>query len=227
MWSMEVEAERLRRRFESISNKAKFARQYKVPGGASMLSQHLSGHRPMNLAAATAYATGFGVPLEKISPRLASQVHAAKEAAPQGNTSTGPSILGLVPLISSVQAGQWTEINDSFATGDAKQWLSCPTRHGPNTFCLKVEGQSMSNPNSKPSYEEGDIIFVDPDRSPTPGDRVVVRLEGQERATFKQYLEEDGRKLLKALNPDWKPKYIEINGDATICGVVIGKWVPE
>jgi SOS-response transcriptional repressor LexA len=56
---------------------------------------------------------------------------------------------------------------------------------------------------------------------------VVVRLEGQGKATFKQYLEEDGKKLLKALNPDWKPRYLEINGNAVICGVVIGKWVPE
>jgi SOS-response transcriptional repressor LexA len=71
------------------------------------------------------------------------------------------------------------------------------------------------------------VIFVDPGRAAQPGDRVVVRLEAQQQATFKQYLEEDGRKYLRALNPDWRPKIIEINGEATICGVVIGKWVAE
>lgn len=85
----------------------------------------------------------------------------------------------------------------------------------------------MKNPGARPSYEPGDVIFVDPDVAAKPGDRVVARLESQVAATFKQYLEEDGRKLLKALNPDWQPRYIPINGDATICGVVIGKWVPE
>ena len=85
----------------------------------------------------------------------------------------------------------------------------------------------MRNPGVKPSYDPGDIIFVDPDVAAQPGDRVVVRLESQTAATFKQYIEEDGRKLLKALNPDWKPRYLEINGDAMVCGVVIGKWVPE
>lgn len=44
-----------------------------------MLSQHIKGRRPMNLQAATAYAAGFGVPLEEISPRLAEEVRAAKE----------------------------------------------------------------------------------------------------------------------------------------------------
>lgn len=133
----------------------------------------------------------------------------------------------LVPLISTVQAGNWSEIVDRFQPGDAEKWLPCPVRHGPNTFCLAVEGESMSNPGGKPSYEPGDVIFVDPGRAAQPGDRVVVRLERQKQATFKQYLEEDGRKFLRALNPDWKPRLTPIDGEATICGVVIGKWVPE
>lgn len=133
----------------------------------------------------------------------------------------------LVPLISSVQAGNWSDIVDRFRPGDAEAWLPCPVRHGPNTFCLHVEGESMSNPGGKPTYEPGDVIFVDPGRAAQPGDRVVVRLEAQQQATFKQYLEEDGRKFLRALNPDWRPKITEINGEATICGVVIGKWVAE
>jgi len=150
-----------------------------------------------------------------------------RTAAQADNASEGPVVHGLVPLISSVQAGTWSEIVDAFQPGDADEWLPCPVRHGPHTFCLVVEGESMRNPGTKPSYDPGDIIFVDPDVPPRPGDRVVVRLESQTAATFKQYLEEDGRKLLKALNPDWKPRYIEINGDATVCGVVVGKWVTE
>lgn len=144
-----------------------------------------------------------------------------------GNVSEGPSIRGLVPLLTSVQAGVWAEISGSFQKTDALDWLPCPVKHGPKTFCLVVEGESMRNPGSRPSYEPGDIIFVDPDRWHKPGDRVVARLDDQETATFKQYMEEDGRKMLKALNPDWKPRYIDINGNASICGVVVGKWVPE
>jgi len=39
-----------------------------------MLSQHQSGHRPIGLDAAMAYARGLGVPLSEISPRLANKV---------------------------------------------------------------------------------------------------------------------------------------------------------
>lgn len=134
---------------------------------------------------------------------------------------------GAVPLISSVQAGAWSEIVDNFQPGDAEAWLPCPVPHGPNTFCLTVDGESMSNPNGRPSYDPGDIIFVDPGRAAQPGDRIVARLENQRQATFKQYVEEDGRKLLKALNPAWAPRFIEIDDEATVCGVVIGKWVPN
>ncbi|WP_333907267.1 S24 family peptidase [Delftia acidovorans] len=149
-----------------------------------------------------------------------------EDRAPLSQTPR-PAGVTLVPLISSVQAGNWSEIVDRLQTGDAERWLPCPVRHGPNTFCLAVEGESMSNPGVRPSYEPGDIIFVDPGRAAQPGDRVVVRLDNQQQATFKQYLEEDGRKFLRALNPDWKPRLTSIDGAATICGVVIGKWVPE
>lgn len=148
-------------------------------------------------------------------------------AASQTNVREGPGIRGLVPLLTSVQAGEWCEISGTFQREDAKMWLPCPVKHGPRTFCLVVEGESMRNPGSKPSYEPGDVIFVDPDVCAKPGDRIVAHLESQAAATFKQYLEEDGRKLLKALNPDWQPRYVNIDGNATICGVVIGKWVPE
>lgn len=132
-----------------------------------------------------------------------------------------------VPLISWVQAGTWAMVSDVFQPGEAEEWLPCPVRHGPRTYCLRVRGDSMYNPTGRPSYADGDVIFVDPDREAKAGDRIIVRLEDQQEVTFKQLLIEDGRKLLKALNPEWAPRYIEINGNATIAGVIIGKWVPE
>jgi len=73
-WTNEQEAENLKRLLASVKNKGEFARRWKVPGGASMLSQHQSGHRPIGLDAALAYAKGLGVTLEEISPRLAKKV---------------------------------------------------------------------------------------------------------------------------------------------------------
>lgn len=141
--------------------------------------------------------------------------------------SEGPPIRGNVPLISWVQAGAWSDVIDNFQPGDAEDWLACPVPHGPRTYCLRVKGESMYNPTGRHSYSAGDIIFVDPDRRAKHGDRVIVRLEDKGETTFKQLIEEGSSSYLKALNPGWPEPIIEINGRATICGVVIGKWVPE
>lgn len=69
-WTEREEADRLRERFNGV-NRAEFARLYHVPGGAAMVYQHITGRRPISLEAAQAYARGFGVTLDEISPRLA------------------------------------------------------------------------------------------------------------------------------------------------------------
>lgn len=148
-------------------------------------------------------------------------------SAADPNVAPEPMQVGLVPLISFVQAGSWADAVDSLQPGDAYEWLPCPVKHGQGTFCLTVEGESMYDPMGRHTYSPGDIIFVDPTRDAKHGDRVVVRLDDSQTATFKQLVQEDNRRMLKALNPDWKPRYVEINGNATICGVVIGKLVRE
>lgn len=224
MWTPEQEAERLRERFAGL-NKAAFARTHKVPGGPSMLSQHLSGHRPLNLAAATAYATGLGVPLEEISPRLAADVAAATLPSRGliSNVTPGPAIRGLVPLISWVRAGSWCEASDPLQPGDAEEWLPCPANHSPGTFALRVRGDSMTAPHGR-TYPEGCIIYVDPERkSPVNGERVVACLAGQHEVTFKTFKDEDGRRWLQPLNPSHEP----IREAFHVLGTVIGKWEPE
>jgi len=145
----------------------------------------------------------------------------AQEA--DANVEPGPDLRGNVPLISWVQAGNWEAVIDNFAPGDAEDWLPCPRKFGPHAFALRVRGVSM-----EPKYQDGDIIFVDPDAQAEHGKNIVVRLDDEHEATFKQLVMEGGQKFLRALNPDWPgPKLIPINGNATICGVVIGKWVPE
>lgn len=146
-----------------------------------------------------------------------------KKADSTPNTEAGPAIKGRVPLISWVQAGEWCETVDNFAPSQAEDWLPCPKNFGPHTFALRVRGVSM-----EPKYQDGDIIFVDPGAYAEHGKNVVVRLDDEKEATFKQLAIEGEHKFLKPLNPDWPgPKLIQINGNATICGVVIGKWVPE
>ena len=57
------------------------AKDFGVPGGASMLSQHQSGHRPISLEAAKAYARGLGISIGEIAPRFAKLVSDVSELA--------------------------------------------------------------------------------------------------------------------------------------------------
>lgn len=130
---------------------------------------------------------------------------------------------GAVPVISWVQAGQWTEVMSSFTAADAEEWVACPVTHGPRTFVLRVRGESMFNPHARRSFREGDLIYVDPDRQSENGSLVVAQIAGSNEATFKQLMIDGDRKYLKAINPAWPDQIIAINGDTTICGVVIFK----
>lgn len=142
------------------------------------------------------------------------------------NTEPAPLYKGAVPLISWVQAGDWCEATDPYPINTAEEWLPVPSKCGPRTYALRVRGESMHNPHGRPSYEDGDIIFVDPDLEPKHRDRVIVR-SGDKEATFKQLIVEGEKRILKALNPSWPNALIEMPDESVICGVVIGKWVKE
>jgi SOS-response transcriptional repressor LexA len=86
-----------------------------------------------------------------------------------------------IPVISAVQAGKLTEINDPYPAGagyaveyaddDLSRWA----------FALEIDGDSML-----PDFRPGDRVIVDPEIAPNPGDFVVAK-NGREEATFKKY----------------------------------------
>ena len=126
-----------------------------------------------------------------------------------------------VPIISWVQAGDWSQVEDPHLPGVADEWIPFATTRkseNKNMYALRVQGVSM-----QPAFNEGDIVIVDPDRDAKHGDYVVVRLDDDDAATFKQLIIEGGRKFLKAANPVWTPQLQSINGNATLCGVVVSR----
>ena len=130
------------------------------------------------------------------------------------NVSPGPTIKATAPLISWVQAGAWSEITEIKAY-DAERFM-CPVNCSDLTFVLKVQGISM-----EPKFDEGDLIFVDPEAECIHGSYVVARLDDDNQATFKQLIIEGDHKFLKAANPNWPEQLIPINGNCTLVGKVI------
>lgn len=134
------------------------------------------------------------------------------------NARDGSDCRSLHPLISWGQAGNLGEISESFVPVYGPELLACPIKCSPESYVLRVRGSSM-----EPKFHEGDLIFVDPNLTPDHGNYVVVRLNSASEAIFKQLLIEEGKQYLKALNPDWPNRIIEISEEATICGVIVFK----
>ena len=130
------------------------------------------------------------------------------------SVSAGPTIQGYYPLLDWVQAGDWTCTN-AIHPSEA-EYFPCAVPCSPKTFALMVRGESMS-----PKFEEGELIFVDPEINPTSGKYVIAMLEDDSQASFKQLIIEGNQKYLKAINPNWPKKILEINGNCSIIGVVI------
>lgn len=168
----------------------------------------------------------FGERKARAIEELADMPNMYLEKTTESNLIDDPSIMkGMIPVISWVAAGHFSDA-EQLPADDLLKWVPCPAPHSNGTFALKVSGISMKNPSGNPSFEDGDIIFVDPARAPENKSCVIVTLEGSSSATFKQLIiEPDGRKYIIPLNPNWGDKPIEIEGDASINGVVIGKWV--
>ncbi|WP_048023898.1 LexA family protein [Raoultella ornithinolytica] len=86
-----------------------------------------------------------------------------------------------VPLISYVQAGALAEKNPIDAFDGSFEYIMTDTDMSEFTFALRIEGDSM-----EPDFKEGDIIIVDPELEPIPGEFVVAK-NGENEATFKKY----------------------------------------
>lgn len=186
----------------------------KVGTAATYLSQINTGGRAMGAALARQFEKKLRKPRGWMDAMHNNNARNSRALAP------GPDVQARVPLISWLRAGEFEEASDVHHIADAEDWYPMPKKAGPNTFCLRVEGDSMTAPYGK-SYPAGCVVFVDPDqRSPANGQRIIAKLEGSDEIVFKAFTREAGRVFLRALNPQYPP----ISSPFKIIGTVIGKW---
>lgn len=147
-----------------------------------------------------------------------------KRVSPESNVEDGPNIRTErdYPLISWVQAGEWTELQDDFQPGDAECFLPCHKNLGPHGYVLRVKGKSMTAAPGEPfTFPEGILLYVSPDAEAMPGKFVIVRRNKTAEATFKRLVTVDGDLYLEALNPDWPNRYLKLEEGDQFCGVVL------
>lgn len=127
------------------------------------------------------------------------------------NTSQAPERKGRVPLISSVEAGNWSHAADLLQPGEGHEWIETGVTIQSHTFALRVEGDSM-----EPEFAPGTILIVEPEMDAYPGDFVIAK-NGDQEATFKQLVRDGADLYLKPLNPRYPIKPL---GHNRIIGVV-------
>lgn len=136
-----------------------------------------------------------------------------------GNSYPGPDIRRRVPLLSSVQAGNWKEMVEG-NLDEVTEWIETTAKVSPYAFSLRVTGDSMSSPaGSGLSLPDGSLVIVDPDIEPVSGKIVVARLNGSSDSTIKKLVVDGPNMYLMPLNPAYRP--IPIDGSCEIVGVCV------
>lgn len=130
------------------------------------------------------------------------------------NVSAGFDVRSEVPLISEVQAGNYTVI-DNFKPKVGLEMVPVTIPIKRHTFALRVQGDSMVG-DSLDSFPEGSLLIVEPEMEALPGDYVIA-LNGYNQTTFKQLIKDGGELYLKPLNVRYPIRPL---GDAEIIGVV-------
>lgn len=86
-----------------------------------------------------------------------------------------------IPLINFVQAGEFASKSPIEALDGSFEYVMTDMDWSQYTFALRITGDSM-----EPDFKTGDVIIVDPEIEPTPGEFVVAK-NGEHEATFKKY----------------------------------------
>lgn len=110
-----------------------------------------------------------------------------------------------VPLLSSVQAGMWSDTGCTDPLMSCSEWVNTTEDVSENAFALTVRGDSMYNPADRRSLIDGAIVIVDTAFNPDPSDLnhkiVVAMLDGTNEATIKEFVRDGANVYLKPLNP--------------------------
>ena len=109
-----------------------------------------------------------------------------------------------IPVISAIQAGALKEITEPYEVGDGYATIYVDDGYSRWAFGLEIEGNSML-----PEFRAGDLVIIEPDWEPRPGECVAAK-NGKEEATFKKYrqrgMNKDGNVIfeLVPLNEDYQ-----------------------
>ncbi len=122
-----------------------------------------------------------------------------------------------IPVLGSIAAGQPIPVPSSDRwQSDVEETVSVTedmVQGRTNVFALRVKGTSMI----EDLIDDGDIVFLEPARTASDGDKVAVWLKDRGEVTLKRFYHEGGRVRLQPANSTMQPIYtspenVEIQG---------------
>ncbi len=185
------------------------------------VGHYLNGRNALNVEVASGFARLLKVSISDFSPSIAEKV---AEQAASLNGESNVKYVGeyrpgkRYPVLSSVQAGAWSEACEPYTLKDIDLWLESDAHIQGDAFWLKVEGDSMTAPVGL-SIPEGTFVLFDTGREPINGSLVIAKLSDSNEATFKRLIIDGGQRYLKGLNPAWP--LVPVNGNCRVIGVAI------
>ncbi len=135
-----------------------------------------------------------------------------------GGGAVSPTVTRRVPLLGRIAAGSPIRADQNIEREiDVTEDLPGIASHK-DLFALRISGDSMIGDG----IFDGDLIFVAPASTATPGTIVVALIDDE--ATVKRYYPENGRIRLEASNPEMSPIFVtrEEGRTAVIQGIVVG-----
>ncbi len=127
-----------------------------------------------------------------------------------------------VPVVDYFYAGKWNLITDPRMLDEDIKFITTDFDVGSMAFALIVTGESML-----PEFQEGDLIIIDPEVVPKPGDFVIAKLDLQVDGTFMKYRPRGTDKKrqpiieLVPLNEDWPTQTINEKNPGHIIGTLV------
>ena len=109
------------------------------------------------------------------------------------------------------------EIAAPYEPGDGYATIYVDDGYSKWAFGLEIEGDSMT-----PTYQPGDLVIIEPEWEPRPGECVAAK-NGREEATFKKYRQrgiDEGGNIIFELVPI-NEDYPTMRSDATTL-IIIG-----
>ena len=164
----------------------------------------------VSLSTLVQFASFYNISVDEL--RMAP--HKAKRSTPESKDS--PAAHRTIPLLSSIQAGKFTDRTVPPHAGEADEFIETDAR-GERIFALRVTGDSM-----EPLFHPGEIVIVNPDLHCEPGNYIIVKTqENGEEATIKQLKKYGDQHYLHPLNPKYDD--VPLNKNHKIVGKVVRK----